>query len=132
MDGGARSPDNADLATGYARILIVSPMGTTTPTMAGGSLREQIDLLENSGGTTYLVEPDEASKSAIGANPLSPTTRTPAAEAGRRMLIVNRIATLRRAKFDLAVRSVKDGVNGVWYWSLPAVGEQQQPMKEAR
>jgi hypothetical protein len=39
------------------------------------------------------------------------------------MLIVNRIATLRRAK---------DGVNGVWYWSLPAAGEQQQPMKEAR
>ena len=48
------------------------------------------------------------------------------------MLIVNRIATLRRAKFDLAARSAKDGVNGVWYWSLPAVGEQQQPMKEAR
>ena len=49
-----------------------------------------------------------------------------------RMLTVNRIATLRRAKFDLAVRSAKDGVNGVWYWSLPAAGEQQQPMKEAR
>jgi hypothetical protein len=48
------------------------------------------------------------------------------------MLIVNRIATLRRAKFDLAVRSAKDGVNGVWYWSLPAAGEPQQPMKEAR
>jgi len=48
------------------------------------------------------------------------------------MLIVNRIATLRRARFDLAVRSAKDGVNGVWYWSLPAAGEPQQPMKEAR
>jgi hypothetical protein len=46
------------------------------------------------------------------------------------MLTVNRIAILRRAKFDLAVRSAKDGVNGVW--SLPAAGEQQQPMKEAR
>jgi hypothetical protein len=49
-----------------------------------------------------------------------------------RMLIVNRIATLRRAKFGLAVRSAEDGVNGVWYWSLPAAGEQQPPMKEAR
>jgi putative DNA primase/helicase len=43
-----------------------------------------------------------------------------------------RIATLRRAKFDLGVRSAKDGVRGVWYWSLPAAGEQQPPMKEAR
>ena len=42
------------------------------------------------------------------------------------------IATLRRAKFDLGVHSAKDGVNGVWYWSLPAAGEQQQPMQEAR
>ena len=28
------------------------------------------------------------------------------------------IATLRRAKFDLGVRSIKDGVKGVWYWSF--------------
>jgi hypothetical protein len=34
------------------------------------------------------------------------------------------IRTLRRAKFDLGVRSVKDGVKGVWYWSLPAIAEQ--------
>ena len=49
-----------------------------------------------------------------------------------RMLIVNRIATLRRAKFDLGVRSAKDGVKGIWYWSLPAAGEEQPPMKGAR
>jgi hypothetical protein len=29
------------------------------------------------------------------------------------------IRTLRRAKFDLGVRSAKDGIKGVWYWSLP-------------
>ena len=39
------------------------------------------------------------------------------------------IATLRRAKFDLGVRSAKDGVNGLWYWSLPATGEQQPPIR---
>ena len=39
------------------------------------------------------------------------------------------IATLRRAKFDLGVRSVKDGIKGVWYWSLPATAEQQPPIK---
>jgi hypothetical protein len=42
------------------------------------------------------------------------------------------IATVRRAKFDLGVRSDKDGIKGVWYSSLPAAGEQQPPAKEAR
>jgi putative DNA primase/helicase len=36
------------------------------------------------------------------------------------------IATLRRAKFDIGVHSSKDGVNGVWYWSLPVAGDQKQ------
>ena len=39
------------------------------------------------------------------------------------------IATLRRAKFDLGVRSVKDGIKGLWYWSLPATAEQQAPIR---
>jgi hypothetical protein len=34
------------------------------------------------------------------------------------------IRTLRRAKFDLGVRSAKDGLKGVWYWSLPAAAER--------
>ena len=29
------------------------------------------------------------------------------------------IATLRRAKFDIGVRSSKDGKSGVWSWTLP-------------
>ena len=83
MDGGARSSDNADLAKGYLRTVIVCPMGTTLREMDGGNLIEQIEILESAGGKTYMVEPDEASKSAIGSNPLSPETRIPAAEAGR-------------------------------------------------
>jgi NTE family protein len=84
MDGGARSSDNADLALGYARTLIVSPMGTARPEITGESLEQQVETLRSAGGKTYLVEPDEASKSAIGLNPLAPETRTPAATAGRR------------------------------------------------
>jgi hypothetical protein len=42
------------------------------------------------------------------------------------------ISTLRRAKFDLGVRSAKDGVKGVWYWTLPALGEHEQPINGAR
>ncbi len=37
------------------------------------------------------------------------------------------VATLRRAKFDIGVHSAKDGVKGVWYWSLPTAADQQHP-----
>jgi hypothetical protein len=34
------------------------------------------------------------------------------------------IGTLRRAKFDLGVRSSKDGKSGAWWWALPSPAEQ--------
>jgi NTE family protein len=83
IDGGVRSAENADLATGYSRTLILSPMGTTLPRIGGNSLNEQMEVLHNSGGKTCLVSPDGASRRAIGLNPLSLETRRPAAEAGR-------------------------------------------------
>ena len=83
MDGGARSSDNADLAKGYERIVIVSPMGSRPDEIVSYPLKEQIALLENAGAATYVVEPDKKSREAIGINPLLPETRVPAAEAGR-------------------------------------------------
>jgi NTE family protein len=83
MDGGVRSSDNADLAKGYARIVIVSPMGSRPDEILAFPLRRQIELLESAGAVTYVVEPDSVSRNAIGANPLLPETRIPAAEAGR-------------------------------------------------
>jgi NTE family protein len=83
MDGGARSSDNADLALGYARTVIVSPMGTARADITGDSVEEHIELLKSAGGKTYVVEPDKASRDAIGLNPLAPETRMPSAKAGR-------------------------------------------------
>ena len=83
MDGGVRSSDNADLAQGYARIVILSPNGIRADEIVAFPLQEQIDTLERNGGQSYLVEPDDRSRSAIGINPLLPETRQPAAEAGR-------------------------------------------------
>jgi NTE family protein len=83
MDGGARSSDNADLALGYSRTVILSPMGTARPEVTGESLEQQVETLKRAGGKTYVVEPDKASKNAIGLNPLAPETRAPAANAGR-------------------------------------------------
>lgn len=83
MDGGVRSAENADLATGYARIVILSPMGTTLPRIGGGSLNEQMEILQHAGAKTYRVNPDSKSRRAIGLNPFSPETRGPASKAGR-------------------------------------------------
>ena len=83
VDGGVRSSENADLAKGFARILILSPMGTTLPRIGGNRLNEQIEVLRNAGGKTCLVSPDAKSRKAIGLNPLSLATRRPTAEAGR-------------------------------------------------
>ncbi|HZC24786.1 MAG TPA: patatin-like phospholipase family protein [Candidatus Binatia bacterium] len=95
IDGGVRSAENADLARGYARTLILSPMGTTLPRIGGSSLNEQIQLLHSAGGKTCLVSPDAPSRNAIGLNPLSLETRRPAAEAGR--------AQGRRVAADIAI-----------------------------
>lgn len=83
-DGGVRSSDNADLANGYARIVVVSPMGARPDQMLAYPLHEQIALLESAGAATYVVEPDAASRSAMGVNPLLPETRGPSANAGRK------------------------------------------------
>jgi len=83
MDGGVRSSDNADLAQGYARIVILSPNGVRADEIVAFPLQEQIEILEDAGAQTYLIEPDDQSRVAIGINPLLPETRKPAAEAGR-------------------------------------------------
>lgn len=99
IDGGVRSSENADLAKGYGRILIFSPMGTTLPRIGGNNLNQQIELLHNSGAKTCLVSPDAKSRTAIGLNPLSLETRRPAAEAGREQgqRIARHIATFWKA-----------------------------------
>ena len=42
------------------------------------------------------------------------------------------ITTLRRAKFDIGVRSSKDGKSGVWWWTLPHPEDECPPVNQAR
>jgi NTE family protein len=83
MDGGVRSPDNADLAAGAERITVISPSGldTALPTLL--SLRAAVAALSAGGASVTVVSPDKASVAAFGTNALDPATRTPAAVAGR-------------------------------------------------
>jgi NTE family protein len=83
IDGGVRSSDNADLAAGAERIVIISPLGYDSPISAPRPLREVVGELRAGGSEVTVLVPDQASAAAIGANPLDPGTRVPAAEAGR-------------------------------------------------
>jgi NTE family protein len=83
MDGMARSPDNADLAAGAAWVTVVSPLGFDSPVPSPLPLREAVARLRAGGAEVTVIQPDESSRAAIGANPLDPATRRPAAQAGR-------------------------------------------------
>ncbi|MEU6134308.1 patatin-like phospholipase family protein [Nocardioides sp. NPDC047086] len=87
IDGGyRRSSENADLAAGYERVLVLSPLGGRTRHPAGwrSDLAAQVKELRASGSTVETVLPDEASLEAFGDNMMNPSTRPPAALAGHR------------------------------------------------
>lgn len=75
VDGGVRSLNNLDLATGHERVLVLSPMEDP-------GLAADIETVTDSGGRVEVIVPDEASRAAFGTDPLDPSTRTPAAKAG--------------------------------------------------
>ena len=83
VDGGVRSSTNADHAAGASRVLVITPMGGPDVFPTDKPFDQAVEGLRAGGATVAVVEPDEASRAAIGANPLDPSTRRPAAEAGR-------------------------------------------------
>jgi len=80
IDGGVRSPANADLATGFERVVIAAPLGGDEETSE--ALREQVRLLRESGAERVdVVVPDDASLAAIGPNRMDPGRRAPVSAA---------------------------------------------------
>lgn len=84
LDGGYRRNENADLAAGSERVLVLSPLGgrTRTPLAWGSHLAAQADELRAAGSRVELVLPDDDSLTAFGSNLMDPATRPPAARAG--------------------------------------------------
>ncbi|MGP4014904.1 patatin-like phospholipase family protein [Saccharopolyspora sp. 5N708] len=83
VDGAVRSNTSADYALGASRVLVVAPLGNTELFPVEKTLDEAIEELRVSGAQVALVTPDAVSTEAIGTNPADPSTRKPAAEAGR-------------------------------------------------
>ena len=77
MDGGVRSPTNADLAAGASAVIVLDAIGHLTPREA---LQEELAAL---GATsTLVITPDDPAAAVMGTNLLDVAIAAPALEAG--------------------------------------------------
>jgi NTE family protein len=79
IDGGIQTLENADLAIGHDRVLILQPL----PLPGIDTLTAEREMLHAAGAQTYVATPDAAAAAAIGPDPLDPAIRSAAAAAGR-------------------------------------------------
>ena len=85
VDGGMRSPTNADIAKGHDNVIVVAvttAMGGPMAETSQKRLEGELDAIRGAGGTVSLVTPDRASQEAFGLNLMDFTRRAGAAEAG--------------------------------------------------
>lgn len=80
VDGGVRSPANADLAAACERVVVIAPLGQGFGVVE--SLGTQVRTLTGQGVRVAVVTPDKAARQAIGRNVLDPARRPAAARAG--------------------------------------------------
>ena len=85
IDGGfRRGAENADLAAGHERVLVLSPFGgrALTPAHWGMNLAAQLDELRAAGSTVEVVAPNGDAEHLIGVNAMDVSLRPAAARAG--------------------------------------------------
>jgi len=84
IDGGYRRNENADLASGYARVLVLSPFGGRSrhPRGWGMDLATQVDELRASGSGVETIFPPSNAEHMFGANAMDQSLRPAAARAG--------------------------------------------------
>ncbi|ACZ30889.1 Patatin [Xylanimonas cellulosilytica DSM 15894] len=84
IDGGFRRNENADLAAGYARVLVLSPFGGRSrhPLEWGTHLAAQVEELRAAGSRVETIVPGGESEHLFGANAMNVVLRPDAARAG--------------------------------------------------
>ncbi len=101
IDGGYRTnAENADLATGYGRVLVLSPFGgrSRMPFEWGTHLATQVDELRAQGSRVETIYPDPDAEHLFGVNAMDLSLRPPAARAG----------------YDRG-RALAEGLTGFWH-----------------
>jgi NTE family protein len=86
IDGGYRTnAENADLAAGYDRVLVLSPLGGRSlhPEEWGTHLSAQVDELRAGGSRVEVVTPASGAGHLFGARAMDASLRPAAARAGR-------------------------------------------------
>ncbi|WP_187978184.1 patatin-like phospholipase family protein [Mycetocola sp. JXN-3] len=85
LDGGFRAnAENADLAAGAERVLVLSPFGGRSlhPEDWGTHLAAQVDALRAGGSRVEVIVPDAESEHLFGSSAMNPGLRPEAARAG--------------------------------------------------
>jgi NTE family protein len=93
INGGVRSADNADLASGYPNVVVLSPFSERSGPLPEGQfeglrrfpgtdLASQVEALRAQGSHVEVITPDAESRAAMGINQMDPATRAPSARAG--------------------------------------------------
>ena len=96
INGGVHSGENADLASGFANVLVLSPFGgrrRAAPQAGqfeglrrdpewGTDLESEVEALRKQGSHVEVITPDAGSLAAMGTNQTDPATRIPSARAG--------------------------------------------------
>jgi NTE family protein len=99
IDGGFYSSDNADLAAGFGRVLILA-LRPGNASLAVVSLEAAVTKLREGGAQVDVINPDEETLAAFASvgSVMSPAVCGPAAKAGRKQ----------------GRRLVDEGVSSVW------------------
>lgn len=86
IDGGMRSPTNADLATGHDVAVVVAVRGAVIDAAVSAKfeqmLERELQIVRDGGARVELIVPDPASVDAFGLNLMNPRRRPGAAQAG--------------------------------------------------
>jgi NTE family protein len=84
LNGGYRRSENADLAAGYGRVIVLSPFGgrSRMPAAWGMDLATQVEELRAGGSSVQSIFPDSGAGDVFDANALDPSTRPQAARGG--------------------------------------------------
>lgn len=84
IDGGYRRNENADLAAGFERVLVLAPLGGRSlhPPAWGMQLEAQVAELRDGGSRVETVVPDAQSEHLFGANAMDLSLRPDAARVG--------------------------------------------------